>query len=189
MLTSINPLGETGRKQSWAVTVFSYVAGTVLGGSVIGLALGSIGLFVPDKPWTLWLLAGLLILGGVVDASRWSPPGIHRQVDENWLSKYRGWVYGFGFGVQLGTGMATIVTTAAIYSMMGMLVLVGDPVLGLSVGATFGLARSLPVLLVARASTFGRLSEVMARLEEWRPWSRRVPAIAQVALAVILILA
>lgn len=189
MLTSINPLGEVGRKQNWGLTVFSYMVGNVVGGSAVGLVLGSIGLLIPDASWTLWLLVGLLVLGGVADAFRWSPPGIHRQVDENWLSRYRGWVYGFGFGFQLGTGVATIVTTTAIYSMMAMLILVGNPMFGLAVGAAFGLARSLPVLLAARASTFDRLTGVMVRVERWRPWARRLPAVAQFVLAGILIFA
>ena len=32
MLTSINPLGEVGRKQNWGLTVFSYMVGNVVGG-------------------------------------------------------------------------------------------------------------------------------------------------------------
>jgi hypothetical protein len=31
-------------------------------------------------------------------------PSWQRQVDERWLTTYRGWVYGAGFGFQLGAG-------------------------------------------------------------------------------------
>ena len=116
-------------------------------------------------------------------------PGVRRQVNENWLSKYRGWVYGWGFGFQLGTGVATIVTTALVYSMMALLVIFGDPLIGLSVGAVFGFARAFPLLLASRASTFDRLAAVMARLERVRPWARRVPAFAQLAAAGIVLFA
>ena len=52
-------------------------------------------------------------------------PGPRRQVDERWLHRYRGWVYGAGFGVQLGLGVATVVTTSAVYVMLAAAVLTG----------------------------------------------------------------
>ena len=33
-------------------------------------------------------------------------------VHEQWLTRYRGWVYGVGFGAQLGFGLVTIITSA-----------------------------------------------------------------------------
>ena len=42
-------------------------------------------------------------------------PTNHRQVNERWLDDYRGWVYGIGYGFQLGMGVVTIVTSATTY--------------------------------------------------------------------------
>ena len=42
-------------------------------------------------------------------------PGPRRQVNERWLDEYRGWVYGLGFGAQLGLGVSTVVSSAATY--------------------------------------------------------------------------
>ena len=42
-------------------------------------------------------------------------PGPRRQVNERWLDEYRGWVYGLGFGAQLGLGVTTVITSAATY--------------------------------------------------------------------------
>lgn len=187
MLTSINPLGEVGRKQKWWLTFAAYLSGSVIGGALVGLILGLFGLALPDGGILRPIAAGLLLGAGVADALRMRMPGVHRQVNENWLSKYRGWVYGWGFGFQLGMGVATIVTTALVYSMMAMLVLFGDPLMGLSVGAVFGLTRAFPLILARRASTFDRLAKVMARLEKVRPWARRVPAVVQLAAAGIVL--
>ena len=42
-------------------------------------------------------------------------PPTRRQVNERWLDQFRLWVYGAGFGWQIGTGLATYVKTAAVY--------------------------------------------------------------------------
>ena len=33
----------------------------------------------------------------------------------SWLGRYRSWVYGLGFGVQLGAGVTTVVVSSAVY--------------------------------------------------------------------------
>ena len=54
-------------------------------------------------------------------------PSMRRQVDEDWLSRYRRWVYATGFGWQLGTGVTTIVTSRVTYALLVLLWLVGLP--------------------------------------------------------------
>ena len=60
----------------------------------------------------------LLAAALVVDVSplRRRLPTTRRQVNEDWMGRYRGWVYGGAFGAQLGSGVATIVTSAAVYA-------------------------------------------------------------------------
>src|SRR5947208_2820969 len=117
MLASINPLGERGRNQRYAITVAAYVAASTLAGLAFGALLGLLG--TPFASSTLAVLAvGVLAaLGLAVDARVFGTrvPGPHRQVDENWLARYRGWVYGVGFGAQLGVAFATIVTASATW--------------------------------------------------------------------------
>ena len=43
MLTSINPLGERARNQSFAITATAYVVGSTLAGALLGALLGAIG--------------------------------------------------------------------------------------------------------------------------------------------------
>ena len=62
-------------------------------------------------------------------------PGPRRQVNERWLDDYRGWVYGLGFGAQLGLGVTTVVTSAATYATLLACALSGAPGRGALIGA------------------------------------------------------
>ncbi len=76
-----------------------------------------------------------------------------RQVDERWLHRYRGWVYGLGFGAQLGVAVATVVTTSAVYLTILGEALAPSVLAGAVIGATFGGIRGASVLLAARIDT------------------------------------
>ena len=163
MLTSITPLGERGRGNCWAVTMTAYAAGSLLGGATTGLVLGAAGSLLPVLP--VLLLAGVVcVAAAVADLGPWRLPGGHRQVDEDWLTRYRGWVYGVGFGFQLGLGVVTVVTSAATYALLALAVLTGSPLAGLALGAAFGLARAVPALVLARAQTHHEIRTMAAGL-------------------------
>lgn len=156
MLASIHPLGERARQQRWSVTVTAHIAGAVVGGAVATAAAGLLG-------WALaggatasaavpWLGAAVCLACLVLDAGAlpWSLPTLRRQVNEDWLARYRGWVYGGGFGFQLGLAVATVVTTATVYAALVLALLTRSPVQGALMGATFGLVRSSALLTVAK---------------------------------------
>jgi hypothetical protein len=48
-------------------------------------------------------------------------------VNRTWLDRYRSWVYGAGFGWQLGVGVATFVMSATVYLMVVLAALTGRP--------------------------------------------------------------
>jgi hypothetical protein len=155
MLSSITPLGERGKGNRWWVTATAHVVGSTAGGAVLGLAGGLIGLavgtVVGPGPATV-VLAVACFAGAGIDAAGRRPPSWHRQVDEQWLQAYRGWVYGAGFGVQLGLGVVTIITSAATWVVVAATVLVDSVPAAVSIGAAFGLTRGA-VLLAARSVT------------------------------------
>ena len=104
MLTSISPLGERTRGNRWWLTVWWLSLGAVLGGAAIGAALGALGQALAGSLGDvarLVLLAGACALAAAWDMSSRRLPG-RRQVNEDWLVAYRSWVYGTGFGLQLG---------------------------------------------------------------------------------------
>ncbi len=92
-------------------------------------------------------MVALLLLVGLVFDLRGAPsvPSWRRQVDVAWLTRYRGWVYGAGFGAQLGFGLVTIITSTTTYAAVLLAALTGHLGAGLGVGATFGVVRALPV--------------------------------------------
>ncbi|HEX2154974.1 MAG TPA: hypothetical protein VHL52_13485 [Acidimicrobiia bacterium] len=142
MLSSIHPLGERARHNRWGLTVTSFVVGATGAGALGGSALGWIGSLLPTGDWRLGLAVSVVLVAGVADLARVTPPGVKRQVNEDWIGAFRGWVYGVGFGIQLGLGIATFVVTWGVYAVFALAVLTGDPLAGAIVGGSFGLGRS-----------------------------------------------
>lgn len=176
MLASITPLGERGRRMRWGRTVVAYVVGSVLGGAAIGALLGGFGALVPSHPgptMTALLVAATCLVAAGLDLRGGHLPTPRRQVDEEWLRRYRGWVYGVGFGLQLGLGVVTIVTTAAVYATLVLAALTWSVGGGAAVGAAFGLVRALPVLAAARVTTPDRLAALHHRLAAWSTYGHR----------------
>jgi hypothetical protein len=191
MLSSITPLGERGRASRWGVTATAYVAGSVVSGALLGSLLGltGAGLYaliavLPGSPTVgggtvLAVLAVLGLAGAALDLrlGGLALPTISRQVDEDWLARYRNWVYGGGFGLQLGLGVVTIVTTSTVYLTLAAALLSGSVWAGLAIGSVFGLVRALPLLAVRGVSSPDALGVAFARLEA----ARRPVATAAVA--------
>lgn len=189
MLSSITPLGERGRASRWGVTVAAYLVGSAVGGAALGTLLGGAGRVLPLERTgavaLLLLLAAATAWAVPVELGALGPlPTLHRQVDEDWLHRYRGWAYGVGFGLQLGTGIATIVTSPTVYAVLVLELFSGSAAVGAVVGLAFGLARGLPVLSVARITSPARLALAHRRLETWAPAGRGVAAGALAGVSV-----
>jgi hypothetical protein len=96
-------------------------------------------------------------------------PVHRRQVNERWLDQFCPWVYGAGFGWQIGTGLVTYIKTSAVYLMIVLAALTGDPLLALAIGALFGLVRGLAVLLGRTITNPAALAGFHRRFTELRP--------------------
>jgi hypothetical protein len=195
MLASINPFGERARNTTWRRTVVWYVAGSTAGGAAAGAAAGLVGvglhaLLAPSPAAVAIAAAAVCAVGVLLDlgAGGVTLPTPRRQVDENWLARYRGWVYGGGFGFQLGVGVMTIVTTATVYVALLLAVLAGSLPGGVAVGATFGFVRALPILAVARAHDPGRLRAVLRRAHALAGPARTAAVATLVLVAVTSVL-
>ena len=192
MLSSISPLGERARHARWWVTTAAYVLGSLAGGLTLGALAAVLGSALPDavrsSPWMLSAAAGLLLVGLALDL-RGAPsvPSWRRQVDERWLSQYRGWVYGVGFGAQLGFGLVTIITSATTYAVVLLAVLSGHVGAGLAIGGTFGLVRATPSLMLARVTDRAALHRVFTRVEKWAKPARIIATVALGGAAAVLV--
>src|SRR3954470_15244923 len=157
MLTSISPFGERARGQRWGTTVTAYVVASAFGGAFVGGALGLLGAATLGSLATtpaLLAVAALALVGLALDlgTAGLRVPTTRRQVDENWLTAYRGWAYGAGYGVQLGAAFTTIVAGSITYVAFACALLSASVLTGIAIGATFGVVRALPQLL-SRSAT------------------------------------
>lgn len=186
MLASITPLGERSRNQRWGVTVFAHAAGGLLGGAAVGALLATAGLALSlSDAKRLGVFAVLLAAGAAADLrfGGLRPPTHRRQVDQRWLHRYRGWVYGAGFGLQLGAGFITIVSSAVVYGMFAGALLSGSPGLGAVIGGTFGLVRGLTPMLTCRVDSPARLAGFHRGLVRYARTAAAVTVAAQLAFA------
>lgn len=187
MLASITPLGERGRGSTWAITVTAFALGATLGGAVIGLAAGAVGALALaglDLHVRLGALAVALAVAALLDARASTAPGPRRQVNERWLDEYRGWVYGLGFGAQLGLGLTTVITSAATYAALAAAALSGSIARGAAIGALFGLLRGVTPLAAARVRTPPQLLALHHAMSRWSA-ATRWGTVATLALAAL----
>jgi hypothetical protein len=200
MLSSISPLGERARATRWGTTVTAYLLGSMVGGLALGVLAAMLGGLIPVSVRSslavtlavgvvLLLLAALDLLASRGGGRRPSLrlPSWQRQVDEQWLGRYRGWVYGLGFGAQLGFGLVTIITSATVYAVVLVTTWSGDVRAGLAIGGSFGLVRALPVLLAGRAQEPISLGRLLASVDRWaRPAERLAVGSLTMAGAVVV---
>jgi hypothetical protein len=185
MLTSITPLGERSRGFSWRTTVSAFALGAVVTGLAAGALLGLLGSLLPlGGGGRGYLAASVVAIALACDAfgSRIRLPSSRRQVNEDWLTTYRGWVYGIAFGAQLGAGVVTVVTSAAVYATWLLAFLAGSPLAGAALGAAFGAVRALS-LLPARAVTDPPTLLAAGRaLDRWEARTRLLAPLTEAVL-------
>ena len=106
-----------------------------------------------------------------------------RQVNELWLNRYRPWVYGAGFGWQVGVGIATFIMTAGVFLMIALAVLTTSPLAALGIGMVFGIVRGLAVVPARRITTPEALRDFHQRFDALGPVTRRLMVVIELAVA------
>lgn len=191
MLSTITPIGERGRNNRYSRTAAWFITGAVLGGATLGAGAAVLALGVRAADLSgdarLGIAAGL---GAVTIASDLALGGFRlpshtRQVNETWLDQYRSWVYGGGFGWQIGVGLATYVTTAAVYLMVALAALTASPQAAFVVVTGFGLVRGMAVLLGRNLTTPQRMMALHRRLDELLPAAQRAIVLVQATVVAV----
>ncbi|HVX23469.1 MAG TPA: hypothetical protein VHB02_19160 [Acidimicrobiales bacterium] len=194
MLSTLTPLGERGRGTRFGTTAAWFVAGAVVGGAALGAVGAAVGAAVAAVPGA----AGSTVVALVAAAAallaagadlRWAgrrAVGHHRQVNERWLDQFRPWVYGAGFGLQIGCGVATYVVTAGVYLVVVLGGLTGRPAVAVAAGVLFGVVRGLAVLLGRGLDTPEALRRFHARFAAWDRRSRQAMVLVEVAVGATL---
>ncbi len=193
MLTSISPLGERARRNRWPITVIWVTLGAACGGAALGAGLGVLGELLGstgaagERPYRIAALAAAAAAAAVWELTGQRLPG-RRQVNEDWLSGFRSWVYGLGFGIQLGAAFATVVNTALVPLFALAALLSSDTLAGLAIGAAFGIVRGLSVTASRGVRTPDDLRRLHRRLDALDVRARRWCAAAAAALSAAAVL-
>ena len=192
MLSTITPLSERAKGHSYRATAAWFVFGAVAGGATLGAAMALLALGIHElhlSPTMIGATAfGAALLAAASDAGIGGMrlPIHRRQVNERWLDQYRPWVYGSGFGWQIGTGLSTYITTAAVYLMVVLGALTTVPLVALAVGTGFGLVRGLAVLMTRHLTDPAGLRSFHRRFADAGPLAGRVAIAVEVTSAVVL---
>jgi hypothetical protein len=195
MLSTITPFGERGRGHRYAATCAWFVVGATAGGLALGALSAGLAALVGvagASTVTVGVVALVATLVAMVSDTGMATarlPVHSRQVNERWLDAYRPWVYGAGFGFQIGCGLATYITTAAVYLTVVLAALTASPVAALAVGTAFGVVRGLAVTLTRHVTTPAALLAFHQRFAALRPWADRTVLASLTASAVVLAVA
>jgi hypothetical protein len=131
------------------------------------------------------VLACAIAVAVVVDGISRRVPGPRRQVDERWLDRYRGWVYGVGYGAQLGLGVTTIVSSAATYVAVLAAFLSGGAPAGALILGCYGAVRGLTPLAAAGVRSQRQLIDFHRAFTRWRGPARWGALAAQAGMLVL----
>jgi MFS family permease len=193
MLSTITPLAEKSRGHRWSATATWYLGGALAGGAALGavLALLAAGVHVLTPTTTTSTVAiavatGLALLAATAEAGVVALPIHHRQVNERWLDAYRPWVYATGFGWQIGTGVATYIKTSAVYVLIALAALTGNPLVAFAVGVLFGLVRGMAVFASRGITTTSALATFHRRFMELDRPARATVVAVEVTAAIVL---
>jgi hypothetical protein len=170
--------------------VAAFLAGATCAAAAAGALLGGAGALVlggGGGGWRARLVALALALAVAVAVDLLAPavPGPRRQVNERWLDEFRGWVYGAGFGAQLGLGITTVVSSAATYVALLAAFLLGDPGSGAIVLGVFGLIRGVTPVAAARVRRPDQLRALHVRLEALRDPVARVAVVSLLGMTAV----
>jgi hypothetical protein len=191
MLSTLTPIGERSRGNSYPVTVGWFLVGAVAGGAALGVLSAGlaalVGLLAPSTSAVAVLVAvaAAVTIGSDLKVAGLRLPTVPRQVNEVWTGRYRNWVYAAGFGAQIGVGLSTYVMTAAVYLTIALAAMTGRPVAALLVGVTFGTVRGLAILLGVRLRSPEAIRRFHQRFESLAETSLAVAVAAQVAVLAV----
>ena len=137
----------------------AHAAGCLVGGALIGVALGVAGAIVPLEKLPLQrsvlvaLVTGSIsLLYSAKEAAliRVPAPQCRWQVPLAWRDRLPHNVSSLSYGLGLGLGVATRIPVTTIYALLVWSLMVGRPSLTSFVMLTFGLGRVLPIWLMVR---------------------------------------
>lgn len=165
---ALTPLGKAdeSRRTWWKATV-AYTAAGLLTSSLVGAALGGLGLLVmtPDfrKPASL-LVFGVAIAGVLrqYGSSPGPPSRVKRQTSDVWAKKFPTPVAAMLWGLDLGLTFSTRWTFSGLSLFTMLAVLAADPIFGAALFGSLWLGRaSSPWVVALAGADAGEISRLL----------------------------
>ena len=135
----------------------------------------------------------MAVLAAILEA-RGTPivPQVRRQLPEHWSRVMPMPLAAALYGVLLGLGFTTFVLSFGVWALAGVSLALGDPSIGLLLGAAFGIGRAIPMVVLAPLSgsaTGIRATELMCEREGVYLSLRRGDAAALLIAGLALVVA
>jgi hypothetical protein len=155
MIETIGPTGHTGGRRTVIAACIAFLPGALAGGlftfgslALAGETLhGTGGTGAYAAAAVIALVAAALEIRGTRIV-----PQIRRQLPEGWRRVMPMPVAAMLYGVLLGIGFTTFVLSFGVWALAGVSLAIGDPTLGVLIGAAFGLGRAIPIVSLAPAA-------------------------------------
>lgn len=157
--------GSSGRvwayRFNYSFWTFNWLIGHITGGIVFLGLLGWLGSFL-SPPARIYCIVGLGVLCFAATLHQFKViqlpmPQIQRQVSRLWLPNFHKNLVAFGYGFQLGSGVATRIKIATTYIVIGCAFCSGSLITGAIIGGVFGFSRAvLPIVLAPYNTVPGR---------------------------------
>ncbi len=156
MVDTIGPMVRSDENKARRVEL-AHVAGGTLGGATTGFVLGAAGALIAlDRRAATWALAALASIAAVLIVVDWIHEGrklgLARQTPRSWGHVLPRPTAAFLNGFDLGLGWSTRIYFGSYAVAMAAAVLSAHALAGAAVGASFGGARALFVVLAQRGS-------------------------------------
>ncbi len=192
MIETIGPTGHTGGRRTAIAACATFLPGAVLGGLLTFGSLALVGEGLHDAGRGAYIVAAAIAALAAALEIRGTPivPQIRRQLPEHWRRVMPMPVAAMLYGVLLGIGFTTFVLSFGVWALAGVSLALGDPGLGLLIGAAFGIGRAIPIVSLAPAAggPFGvRATELMCERPGVYLGLRRGDAAALLVAALALI--
>ncbi|MGA8218329.1 MAG: hypothetical protein WB771_07160 [Solirubrobacterales bacterium] len=194
-IDTIGPTGHTGGRRVTAAACATFLPGAIAGGLVTFGSLALLGdvLHGAGGRAAYVVAAAIALLAAALEARGTRiVPQIRRQLPEHWRRVMPMPLAAALYGVLLGLGFTTFVLSFGVWALAGVSLAVGDPSLGLLLGAAFGIGRAIPIVVLApmAGSDLGvRATELMCERESVYAGLRRGDAAALLLVAIALVIA
>ena len=151
VIETIWPTGHTGGRRTTIAACAAFLPGAIAGGLLTFGSLAAVGELLHGAGSPAYLVAAAIALLAAALEARGTRivPQIRRQLPEPWRRVMPMPLAAALYGVLLGIGFTTFVLSFGVWALAGISLALGEPALGLLLGAAFGLGRALPIVALA----------------------------------------